>query len=286
VSEGGRGLHRRGIGPTTSIGLTNLANAAGCGAAATRRQPNRASLQVAAARATEQEGVSPLLAPWPVLANFEKRGLCRAQHNEDWTKRPTRDRELEPQAVVLRVPSWKYVVVACSLFPLAKELTHDEARGRRPVSRQCRVPQASRDPDHLLRRRPTLSETVRLTLPAIDSARVVARVEQGKGQKDRYVMLKQRTAAVIIAEIGDDIVGVPQRATLGELGGTLSQHQRERRKAKATRGCARRPSPRRALGAIGHRRGAWPPATAGSCTIVDTRKQPMLIARSVALSLA
>jgi integrase/recombinase XerD len=34
-----------------------------------------------------------------------------------------------------------------------------------------------------------LSEAVRLTPPAIDSQRMVLRVEQGKGQKDRYVML-------------------------------------------------------------------------------------------------
>jgi hypothetical protein len=32
-------------------------------------------VQVAAASATKQEGVSPLLALWRVLANFEKRGL-------------------------------------------------------------------------------------------------------------------------------------------------------------------------------------------------------------------
>ena len=34
-----------------------------------------------------------------------------------------------------------------------------------------------------------ISEAVHLTLPAIDSQRMVLRVEQGKGQKDRYVML-------------------------------------------------------------------------------------------------
>jgi site-specific recombinase XerD len=34
-----------------------------------------------------------------------------------------------------------------------------------------------------------ISEAVQLTLPAIDSQRMVLRVEQGKGQKDRYVML-------------------------------------------------------------------------------------------------
>jgi len=44
----------------------------------------------------------------------------------------------------------------------------------------------SRDPDHLLRRRPALSETVRLTLPAIDSARGGRASRTGQGQKDRY----------------------------------------------------------------------------------------------------
>ena len=34
-----------------------------------------------------------------------------------------------------------------------------------------------------------ISEAVRLTPAAIDSKRMVIRVEQGKGRKDRYVML-------------------------------------------------------------------------------------------------
>jgi integrase/recombinase XerD len=34
-----------------------------------------------------------------------------------------------------------------------------------------------------------ISEAVRLQVAAIDSARMVVRVEQGKGRKDRYVML-------------------------------------------------------------------------------------------------
>lgn len=34
-----------------------------------------------------------------------------------------------------------------------------------------------------------ISETVRLKAAAIDSTRMVVRVEQGKGRKDRYVML-------------------------------------------------------------------------------------------------
>ena len=37
-----------------------------------------------------------------------------------------------------------------------------------------------------------ISEAIRLTPPAIDSARMVLRVEQGKGQKDRYVMLSPK----------------------------------------------------------------------------------------------
>jgi len=42
-----------------------------------------------------------------------------------------------------------------------------------------------------------ISEAVRLTLPAIDSARMVVRVEQGKGQKDRYVMLSPRLLDIL-----------------------------------------------------------------------------------------
>ena len=37
-----------------------------------------------------------------------------------------------------------------------------------------------------------ISEAVQLTIPAIDSQRMVLRVEQGKGQKDRYVMLSPK----------------------------------------------------------------------------------------------
>src|SRR2546425_462335 len=37
-----------------------------------------------------------------------------------------------------------------------------------------------------------ISEAVHLKLVDIDSARMVIRVEQGKGQKDRYVMLSPR----------------------------------------------------------------------------------------------
>jgi integrase/recombinase XerD len=44
-----------------------------------------------------------------------------------------------------------------------------------------------------------ISEAVRLTLPAIDSARMVIRVEQGKGQKDRYVMLSPRLLEILRA---------------------------------------------------------------------------------------
>jgi site-specific recombinase XerD len=42
-----------------------------------------------------------------------------------------------------------------------------------------------------------ISEAVQLTIPAIDSQRMVLRVEQGKGQKDRYVMLSPRLLEVL-----------------------------------------------------------------------------------------
>ena len=42
-----------------------------------------------------------------------------------------------------------------------------------------------------------ISEAVRLTLSAIDSARMVIRVEQGKGQQDRYVMLSPKLLAIL-----------------------------------------------------------------------------------------
>jgi len=42
-----------------------------------------------------------------------------------------------------------------------------------------------------------ISEAVRLTLPAIDSQRMVLRIEQGKGQKDRYVMLSPKLLGIL-----------------------------------------------------------------------------------------
>ncbi len=42
-----------------------------------------------------------------------------------------------------------------------------------------------------------ISEAVALTSPAIDSKRMVLRVEQGKGQKDRYVMLSPKLLEVL-----------------------------------------------------------------------------------------
>jgi integrase/recombinase XerD len=42
-----------------------------------------------------------------------------------------------------------------------------------------------------------ISEAVCLTIPAIDSSRMVLRVEQGKGKRDRYVMLSQRLLEIL-----------------------------------------------------------------------------------------
>jgi integrase/recombinase XerD len=42
-----------------------------------------------------------------------------------------------------------------------------------------------------------LSEAIHLTIPAIDSRRMVIRVEQGKGNKDRYVMLSPRLLEIL-----------------------------------------------------------------------------------------
>lgn len=42
-----------------------------------------------------------------------------------------------------------------------------------------------------------VSEAVHLTIPAVDSQRMVLRVEQGKGRKDRYVMLSARLLGIL-----------------------------------------------------------------------------------------
>jgi integrase/recombinase XerD len=44
-----------------------------------------------------------------------------------------------------------------------------------------------------------VSEAIALTLPAIDSKRMVVRVEQGKGMKDRYVMLSPKLLEILRA---------------------------------------------------------------------------------------
>ncbi len=44
-----------------------------------------------------------------------------------------------------------------------------------------------------------VSEAIALTPPAIDSKRMVLRVEQGKGQKDRYVMLSPKLLEILRA---------------------------------------------------------------------------------------
>ena len=41
------------------------------------------------------------------------------------------------------------------------------------------------------------SEVVRLTIPAIDSSRMVLRVEKGKGNKDRYVVLSPKLLEIL-----------------------------------------------------------------------------------------
>src|SRR5258707_1883661 len=42
-----------------------------------------------------------------------------------------------------------------------------------------------------------ISEAIALTPPAIDSKRMVLRVDQGKGKKDRYVMLSQKLLEIL-----------------------------------------------------------------------------------------
>ena len=42
-----------------------------------------------------------------------------------------------------------------------------------------------------------VSEAIALTPPAIDSKRMVLRVEQGKGMKDRYVMLSPKLLEIL-----------------------------------------------------------------------------------------
>ena len=59
-----------------------------------------------------------------------------------------------------------------------------------------------------------VSETVRLKPTEIDSQRMVIRVEQGKGQKDRYVMLSPKLLEILRRVVADgktQIVALPRR---------------------------------------------------------------------------
>ena len=70
-----------------------------------------------------------------------------------------------------------------------------------------------------------ISETVHLKPAAIDSKRMVIRVEQGKGQKDRYVMLSAKLLKILRLLEGHppEGVAIPRR-----LPGSTDHHRRRR----------------------------------------------------------
>ena len=116
-------------------------------------------------------------------------------HREIRAKWPTRATLADQFSAIRRIPSnyqrhsvWSIEDV--SRFPEAADVTRrSQSRGSPAIPRLRGERQASRESDHLLRAGLRISEVVHLKPAAIDSQRMVIRVEQGKGQKDRYVML-------------------------------------------------------------------------------------------------
>jgi integrase/recombinase XerD len=116
----------------------------------------------------------------------------------------TNDRKLTPQSILIAVAALRFLYKVT----LKKEWTFEEAI---PTCKKPQTLPTVLSPEevlHLLacvqsiKHRAILttcyaaglriSEAVRLTPTAIDSQRMVVRVEQGKGQRDRYVMLSPK----------------------------------------------------------------------------------------------
>ena len=104
------------------------------------------------------------------------------------TWRPARSRSRWPRCASLTVTfkqAWtvKADIPACG-FPRNSPGAAPERS--QPVPGRSREPEAPRDPDCLYAAGLRVSEAVRLKPAAIDSRRMVIRVEEGKGRKDRY----------------------------------------------------------------------------------------------------
>lgn len=137
---------------------------------------------------------------WACIASLIETALCRTRHRQVWTK-PLRGRQ-----------RWRRPEEGSGTECAAAALTILRCASRRPT--RGLAEQVAGDLDYrktsaFVRIRFScgdcnkhrvilttcyaaglrISETVRLKAAAIDSTRVVVRVEQDKGRKDRYVML-------------------------------------------------------------------------------------------------
>ena len=121
----------------------------------------------------------------------------------------TRDRQLSPSTVIIAVAALRFLYTITLQKPWSLEavLPLPKTAKTLPVVLSPAEVVQFLDCVQALNHRTILttcyaaglriSEAVRLTIPAIDSQRMVLRIEQGKGQKDRYVMLSPRLLALL-----------------------------------------------------------------------------------------
>ena len=99
----------------------------------------------------------------------------------------TNDRQLAPSSIIITVAALRFLYTVVVLSPAEVVQFLDSVRHpkHRAILTTCYAAGLR------------ISEAVHLTIPAIDSQRMVLRVEQGKGQKDRYVMLSPKLLEIL-----------------------------------------------------------------------------------------
>jgi integrase/recombinase XerD len=99
----------------------------------------------------------------------------------------TNEKKLAPSSILTAVAALRFLYKVS----LQKDWTFEDVI---PAPKKPQTLPVVLSPEEVLQ---FLEEAVRLTAPDIDSARMVIRVEQGKGHKDRYVMLSRRLLEIL-----------------------------------------------------------------------------------------